>query len=816
MDARRVVAAIAAVSVIVSGFGWVGRSDAQPEAPPVSGSQAPDVTPSRVSYIHGDVSFWRPGAQDWAPARSNTALAPGDQLYTGPNGNVEIQIGPRAFVRAAEGTQLGLDNQDPQFVQVRVTAGHAALDARDLPAGQVVEFSTPNAAFTIEHAGYYRLDIVGDSVSFATHRGGRAVVTPEDGPARFIDPGRQVVFTGSESTQFDIREAPALTAWDSWNDQRSAYLVQSTSTHYVPEGVYGVSELETYGTWRQVDTYGPVWVPRGVAVGWSPYSTGRWIWDPIYGWTWLDDAPWGWAPYHYGRWVFVNNYWAWAPGPVRIRPVYSPALVVFLGGVSVSFGRPLAWAPLAWGEPVIPWWGRPGFVGVPSWRGWGGPRVVNNVVVNNVTNVNVQNINVYRNVNTVNAVVGVPADRFGRERVTPTRLSQTDVQRLAPVRGRLAVQPVSASLVPATGPAPKPPAAVEERRTVATRPPRDVTQELRAHGLGEGARAARPATPRLVTPPRSARTSDGVRDGDRPPTPATAPSSPAQSRRAQPSDSPREVRPAPGAPSAPGRVERPDVARPQAPADRVDRPGRPDAPARDERATPPPPGPGRSRETAAPPASRPEPPPARVEQSDRVRPQIPPGRAERPEPARPETPSGRAERPEPARPQTAPGRMERSEPARPEVPPGRMDRPEPPARPQTPPGRVERPEPPRPPTPPARVERAEPPRPPTPPARVERAEPPARPQTPPARVEPSTRGDRSGRGESFGNASPLSGPPPQVRREPPVPAAGRPQGPPPSIERPAPPTPPSGQGERPDRSQGPARGDRPGRGGPDR
>ena len=75
-----------------------------------------------------------------------------------------------------------------------------------------------------------------------------------------------------------------------------------------------------------------MWAPAGVPAGWSPYSTGRWIWDPRYGWTWLDDAPWGWAPYHYGRWVFVRNYWAWAPGPVVVRPVYAPALVVFLGG----------------------------------------------------------------------------------------------------------------------------------------------------------------------------------------------------------------------------------------------------------------------------------------------------------------------------------------------------------------------------------------------------------------------------------------------------------------------------------------------------
>src|SRR5205814_3935799 len=62
-------------------------------------------TPPRVSFIDGEVSFWRPGAEDWAPAEVNTPLAEGDSVYTGDNGNVEVQIGPRTFVRGGAGTE---------------------------------------------------------------------------------------------------------------------------------------------------------------------------------------------------------------------------------------------------------------------------------------------------------------------------------------------------------------------------------------------------------------------------------------------------------------------------------------------------------------------------------------------------------------------------------------------------------------------------------------------------------------------------------------------------------------------------------------
>src|SRR5713101_2896318 len=418
-------------------------------------AQTAAATPARISYISGDVSFWRPGAEEWTPARLNMPLAPGDTLYTGPNGKVEVQIGPRAFVRAASGTQIGLDNQEPGFVQFSVTAGRASVDLRELARAQIVELDTPNAAFTIERTGYYHADVTEDSTTFQTQRGGSATMTPAGGVAGTVAASLQVVVTGADAPRVDVGPTPGLTEWDRWNYQRTDELVNSPSARY--------------------------------------------------GWTWLDDEPWGWAPYHHGRWVHASGVWGWAPGPIVTRPVYAPALVVFLGGpVRLSVGLPLAWAPLGGGEPIIPWWGRPSQVGRASWDGWGGPRVVNNVVVNNTTIVNTQNITVYRNVtgsSGVNAVVGVPADRFGRGDARPSRFSQADVQQLAPVRGQLAVKPVAASLAPSSGTAIRPPEKIHDRPVVATRPPRDFTPALRAEGLAAPAVVTPSAAPRLVPAP---------------------------------------------------------------------------------------------------------------------------------------------------------------------------------------------------------------------------------------------------------------------------------------------------------------------------
>jgi len=437
-------------------------------------------TPPRLSFVDGEVSFFRPGAQDWAPASVNTALAAGDELYAADGANLELQIGPRAYLRAGEETQLALASVEPDFLQFRVTEGHVSLDLRTVEASQTLELDTPNAAFTIEQSGYYRVEVDGDTTTFITRRGGRASVTPANGVAADLAASEQVVISGSEAPQLETYAAPELDAWDRWNYARTDAQLDAVSARYVPQGVYGVDDLDHYGSWRVVPTYGAIWVPRGVAVGWAPYTTGRWMYDPYYGWTWIDAAPWGWAPYHYGRWVHVSGYWGWAPGPVVVRPYYAPALVAFFGGggvsVGISFGAPdIGWVALGWGEPIVPWWGPVGWRGVPHWAGWGGPHYVNRVVVKRKTVIHVNDIHDYQNRHVKGAFVAVDRKHFGRGAVAASRIASPRVDRFAPVHGDLDVRPGRESLVAASGAARRPPRERFERSVVATREPRLAT-----------------------------------------------------------------------------------------------------------------------------------------------------------------------------------------------------------------------------------------------------------------------------------------------------------------------------------------------------
>jgi hypothetical protein len=100
--------------------------------------------------------------------------------------------------------------------------------------------------------------------------------------------------------------------------------------------------LAPHGYWAQRPNYGWVWMPRGVATGWRPYTAGRWAYSDA-GWTWVSAESWGWATYHYGRWYDdPETGWAWVPGTE-----WGPSWVSWQEG-----GNYLGWAPL---PPAVGW-----------------------------------------------------------------------------------------------------------------------------------------------------------------------------------------------------------------------------------------------------------------------------------------------------------------------------------------------------------------------------------------------------------------------------------------------------------------------------
>jgi hypothetical protein len=436
---------------------------------------------ARLTQVEGTISFSPAGEEDWAIAEANRPVTTGDRVWSDANSHVELQIGD-ASTRLGANTALTVLNLDDRIGQFQLAQGTLNVRVKRVSGDQFYEIDTPTLAFSIKQAGDYRVDVDPDgNTSVIQVRAGSGEAWGE-GTAYTIDAGQQYTFTGEGIRDVRYAAIPAADRFDQWCFDRNRREDAATAARYVSPEVVGYSDLDEYGTWRNVENYGTVWVPTRVQADWVPYHYGRWAWVEPWGWTWVDDQPWGFAPFHYGRWAYLSSRWCWVPGPVVARPVYAPALVAFVGGggfsVAVGGGSGVGWFPLGVGEVYRPSYevSRTYFTNVN----------VTNTVVNTtyVTNVyNNQNVEInYRNRQVAGAVTAVPANAFASgERVDrhavhvqPDAVARAEVApapRITPTRAAVLATAAVAGTAVAVA-AHRPPERVLSRQVVArTEPP---------------------------------------------------------------------------------------------------------------------------------------------------------------------------------------------------------------------------------------------------------------------------------------------------------------------------------------------------------
>jgi hypothetical protein len=439
-------------------------------------SADPPSRVARLGYVSGAVSFSPAGEDDWVQATLNRPLTTGDRLWADPGARAEIQIGG-AMVRMNAATSVSVLNLDDQITQLQLTQGALNVRVLRLERGQMFEVDTPNVAFTLRKPGEYRIEVdaEGHATTIVVRRGEGEVYG--DDTAFVIDARQPYRFMGTGMREYQHAAMPQPDDFDRWSRARDRRYDASVSARYVSPDVVGYQDLDAHGTWRVDATYGNVWFPSRVAVGWSPYSTGHWAWIHPWGWSWVDDAPWGYAVSHYGRWANMQGTWGWIPGPVRSRAYYAPALVVFIGGanfqLSISSGNVggVGWFPLGPREVYQP--------AYPVSRRYyedinRSNTVINNTVINNTyNNINVTNV-VYVNQRVPGAVVAVPAAAFVQSQPVSraaVRVSQ-DVMGRAPLTVVPVLAPTEKSVRGNAAERNRPPARALERPVVArTAPP---------------------------------------------------------------------------------------------------------------------------------------------------------------------------------------------------------------------------------------------------------------------------------------------------------------------------------------------------------
>jgi len=591
--------------------------------------------PSRVmqlSHASGSVSFQPASTDDWLRATPNRPLVPGDALWLDDGARAELRT-TGAALRLREHTGVEVLAMDDRIAQLRLSQGTLILSVRRIGAGQAIEIDTPNLAFRPDRPGVYRIDVPASGEwTDVTMRRGAARVFGE-GRAFTLAEGRTLRFHGTDLADHDSYALAPRDHFDRWASERDRRWEASASARHVAPDLIGYEDLDEHGRWHRHPSYGMVWLPYRMAADWAPYRDGHWAWIEPWGWTWIDDAPWGFAPSHYGRWARVETAWAWVPGPPRLRPVYAPAVVQFVGSLgdvtaSLTIGgvASVAWFALGPAEVY-----RPAYAVSPSYL-----RAVNlsNALIapariTNRIDINVIQANVYVNVRH-GGVVAMPVSDFAQSRPVAgvaRRVAPRDLARV-PVAAAPRLQPTLANVVGATQPArSRPPREVLERAVIArAAPPAALAPPLpgqargkpvdqaRAPVAGSGRTAGPPAVRVVQAPPAVPLPADRGRRDDRH---AARRDARADERRAPPE---RAVpAPAPLPPGVHAGARAPD--RPVLPPQASERAAealqqarrRQDEEARrrqDEAPRPPSPGQRPHQADPAPPQARREPPPA--------------------------------------------------------------------------------------------------------------------------------------------------------------------------------------------------------------
>ena len=444
-------------------------------------SQDPPNRIAQLNYSSGSVSFQPGGEGDWVDAVLNRPLTTGDNLWADKNSRAELHIGSTAL-RIGSETSLTFLTLNDQTTQLRLSTGALIVRVRHLDDGNSFEVDTPNLAFDIQNPGEYRIDVNPDgNETLVTVWQGRGEVTGGEDSYDVVA-NEQARFTGTDQLDHEIAQLPNSDDFDNWAFQRDRQDDQDESANYVSTETTGYQDLDAYGQWHNVDGYGQVWTPAGIAADWAPYRNGHWVWIAPWGWTWVEDEPWGFAPFHYGRWAYVQSSWCWVPGPIAVRPIYSPALVAFVGGngfslsVGVGRGPGVGWFPLAPGEVYVPWY-RTSRVYVNSIN-------LSNTRVNVTQITNVYNVYNSRRPNATrisyvnqrvnNGITVVSRDTFVNARPVRGNIVRVDQKTIvqAPVTRNIGIQPGRPSVVGAGRPVNfHPPAKVMSRPVVGTRVP---------------------------------------------------------------------------------------------------------------------------------------------------------------------------------------------------------------------------------------------------------------------------------------------------------------------------------------------------------
>jgi hypothetical protein len=280
--------------------------------PALAGSQARIV---RLSDVQGSVQIDKNTGMGFENAFLNLPITQGTRLRTRDTGRAEIEFEDGSTMRLAPNTvidfsRLGLSDDGQRISEVNLTEGKAYVNWLGKSDDFSLNFSREKVQ--LNHPAHFRVETSTTAATFAVFKGDVDVAGPS-GTVK-VSKKKMATFDVNDEDKYTLAKKFQEDPLDAWDKRSVEYHEQYARGNSSPYG-YGYSDLNYYGSFRNVSGYGMMWQPFFTGVGWDPFMDGAWAFYPGFGYMWASAYPWGWLPYRYGNWAFVPNFgWMWQPG----------------------------------------------------------------------------------------------------------------------------------------------------------------------------------------------------------------------------------------------------------------------------------------------------------------------------------------------------------------------------------------------------------------------------------------------------------------------------------------------------------------------
>src|SRR5260370_18064240 len=239
--------------------------------PGMAASQARIV---RLSDAQGSVEIDKNTGMGLERAFLNLPITQGTRLRTRDSGRAEIEFEDGSTLRLAPNTmidfsRLGLSDAGQRISEVNLTEGKAYVNWLGKRDDFTVNFSREKVQ--LNHGAHFRVETSTNKATFAVFKGDVDVAGPA-GTVR-VSKKKMVTFDVNDEDKYTLAKNFQEDPLDAWDKRSVEYHEQYAKGNSSPYG-YGYSDLNYYGSFKNVGGYGMMWQPLFPGVWFDPVLGG--------------------------------------------------------------------------------------------------------------------------------------------------------------------------------------------------------------------------------------------------------------------------------------------------------------------------------------------------------------------------------------------------------------------------------------------------------------------------------------------------------------------------------------------------------------